>query len=328
MSRSVSPVVDPRLLLVESDDAFAYELINELSLSDEAIEVDLVDNVRKATAMAAAGMHDIVLIDLQSASARTSAPALRRLREATRTQVLVVSNLTAHAEATTALEAGADTFLVKATEGVRGIARAVRVALERKWASERLETLAFRDPLTGLANRGRFLARVDEAIEEAGPHGRLAVLFIDLDGFKGINDAYGHHVGDEVLRQIGRRLTARFPGPRVRVGRLGGDEFALLVDPIGRLDEAIVVAEAVVTTLGAPMIVEGVEHRVRCCCGVAIRPTSGHTSAALVRGADEAMYAAKQGGGRIRVFLPDGTPQWGSTNQPTSTPLPAPPQRG
>ncbi len=315
--------MDPRMLLVESDQAFAYELLTALSMSDETIEVDVVDNVRKATTIVEANAHDVVVIDLQSASTRTSAPALRRLRQSTRASLIVVSNLHAHAEAAAAMAIGADAFVVKPTEGIPGIVRAARVALERKWASDRLERLAYEDPLTGLANRASFCAVVDQTIADAGLHGRLAVLFLDLDGFKSINDNYGHWVGDEVLRQIGRRLLDRFDGPNVTIGRLGGDEFALLVDRIARLDEAIEVAEAVVETLNAPMRVGSDVHRVSCSCGIAMRPTSGRTTAELLRGADEAMYAAKEGGGSIRVSLANGTPQWGSRNQPGATPVPA-----
>jgi len=324
VSRFDDPATDPRLLLVESDEAFAYDVITALSQSDESIEVDVVENVRRATDLAALDDHDIVVIDLQGASTRTAAPAIRRLRQATSATLIVLSNLRAHAESAGAFAAGADSFVVKPTEGVAGVVRAVRVAVERRWASARLARMAYRDALTGLDNRARFYQSVDAAIQGAGPHGKLAVLFIDLDGFKQVNDVHGHLVGDQVLRQIGRRLQARFSQPGVRVGRLGGDEFALLVDPIGRLDEAIDVAEAVVRTLAEPIVAAGVEHRVGCCCGVAIRPTSGRTTAELLRGADEAMYAAKQGGGAIRVYLPDGTPQWGSGNRPAETPLPAP----
>ncbi|MEN0066100.1 MAG: diguanylate cyclase response regulator [Myxococcota bacterium] len=308
-------MTDPRLLLVESDEAFAYDVITALSLSDETVEVEVVENIKQATTMASADEHDVVVIDLQGASTRTAGPALRRIRQATRAEILVMSNLNRQGEAAAAMAAGADRFVVKPTEGIAGIVRAIRVTLERRWASDRLRTLAFKDPLTGLDNRASFYSRLGDAIEEAGSHGRLAVLFLDLDGFKQVNDGFGHWVGDEVLRQIGRRLRARFTRPQLTIGRLGGDEFALLVDPIGRLDEAIEVAEAVVETLQSPMVIGGHVLRIGCRCGVAMRPTSGQTAAELVRGADEAMYAAKHGGGQIRVSLRDGTPQWGS-NQP------------
>ncbi|MEO0604594.1 MAG: GGDEF domain-containing protein [Myxococcota bacterium] len=315
-------------MLVESDESYAYDLMTALSHSDETIEVEVVDTVRKAVMLAESGGYDVIVVDQQSASTRTSAPALRRLREITSASLIVASNLRAHAETASAMAAGADAFVVKSTEGISGLARAIRVAIERKFATDRLQMLAFKDPLTGLGNRASFYASVDETIVSAGPHGRLAVLFIDLDGFKAVNDTHGHLVGDDVLREIGRRLRERFKGPNLTVGRLGGDEFALLVDRIGRLDQAIAVAEAVMDCLAAPIPAGGVEHHVGCCCGVAMRPTSGRTTAELIRAADEAMYAAKQGGGGIRVFLTNGTPQWGSRNQPpASTPVPAPPNR-
>lgn len=318
MSGAGGGALDPRVLLVESDEAFAYDLLTAFSHSDDAIEVELVETVRQATLVASANAHDVVVVDLHGASARTSAPALRRLRQATNAPLIVVSNSRARTQATETLSIGADALVVKGTEGIDGIVRAVRVALERKWATDRLHLLAFRDPLTGLHNRASFYARVDDAIAEAGLHGRLAVLFLDLDGFKGINDTYGHWVGDEVLRAIGRRLRRGFDDPSITIGRLGGDEFALLVDPIGRPDDAIAVAERVVELVSQPCVVGDKVVRVGCRCGVAMRPVSGHSTSELVRGADEAMYAAKQGGGSIRVFLRNGTPQWGA-NLPPAT---------
>lgn len=302
--------VDPRVLLVESDPQFAYLVFEALSDSSEVYEIDIASNLREATQKVEAGAYEVIVVDLHGASARTSAPTLRRLFHAAGAPVLVVSNRCDHAEATAAIEAGAEGYLVKAVDGPEGIVRAIRVALERQRVRAQLERQAFRDPLTGLHNRASFLAALDRAIQGAGETGRIAVLFTDLDGFKQINDGFGHSMGDVVLQRLGQRMRAQIHSQLI--ARLGGDEFALLVDPIASLERTLEVAEGVVQAVEAPLRVGSEEFRLGCRVGVALRPLSGLTAHELLVGADAAMYAAKRGGGTIRVHLPDGMPQWGS----------------
>ena len=164
---------------------------------------------------------------------------------------------------------------------------------------------AFRDSLTGLANRAQFLHRLEQAIarrrSDAAP---IAVLCLDLDDFKSVNDALGHPAGDELLVRIAGRLTAALGGNGT-VARLGGDEFAALIE--GSVEESQAAAHRVLESFSAAIVIDGVP--------IAARPSIGFTVATaassctvdqLLRYADLAMYAAKREGGEcIRSFVPD-----------------------
>ena len=172
---------------------------------------------------------------------------------------------------------------------------------------DELQETASRDPLTGLLNRGRFIELVGDAVAAAtSTHSRFGVLFIDLDGFKPVNDEHGHAAGDELLRQVGSRLLGVL---RVddAVARLGGDEFTVLftngVDAIAL--EAV--ARQVLDIVSAPYLVHGETVEVRASFGLAYFPDHGESVDALLDAADRAMYAAKAAGGNaLEIAAPAG----------------------
>ena len=152
-----------------------------------------------------------------------------------------------------------------------------------------LRWAAAHDPLTGLANRAEFARRLDEVA-----HGDLVLLYIDLDDFKPINDAYGHPVGDHVLREVGRRIASVI-GPNDTVGRLGGDEFAVICagmsDPMDGRD----VGDRIIQAIRVPLIADGLTLTVGASVGVAVG-AQPLIPAVLARRADEALYNAKHAG--------------------------------
>ncbi len=165
--------------------------------------------------------------------------------------------------------------------------------------------LAYRDQLTGLANRTLFLDRLERAVarrrRDGGP---LAVLCLDLDNFKTVNDDLGHPAGDELLVRVARRLSACLRSSD-SVARLGGDEFAVLVE--GSVEEALTAADRILDVFGSPIVVDGVALTVRPSIGLtlAVADPSLTTVDDLLRQADLAMYAAKRsGGGCVRSFVP------------------------
>jgi diguanylate cyclase len=164
---------------------------------------------------------------------------------------------------------------------------------------------AFRDSLTGLANRAHFLQRLDQAVARRnGDAEPIAVLCLDLDNFKSVNDALGHPAGDELLIRVAGRLTAAL-ADKGTVARLGGDEFAMLIE--GSIEESQVTARRVLDSFGPSIVIDGVPITVRPSIGftVAAAPSSW-TVDQLLRHADLAMYAAKREGGQcIRSFIPD-----------------------
>lgn len=153
------------------------------------------------------------------------------------------------------------------------------------------------DPLTGLADRGVLRDRGPLALALARASGRpVALLLLDLDGFKRINDLLGHHEGDAVLVEVARRLTT-VVGPQDLLVRLGGDEFAVLTAPLSSVDDAADLAARVVAAVSAPLPVEELQVAVTASVGVALLDRDGNTLEELTRAADQAMYAVKRAGG-------------------------------
>ncbi|MHB1613900.1 MAG: diguanylate cyclase domain-containing protein [Actinomycetes bacterium] len=180
----------------------------------------------------------------------------------------------------------------------------VRDVTERMRLQEQLAHLAFHDVLTGLANRALFVERVEHALSGRQVAQRVAALFLDLDGFKAVNDSLGHAAGDELLVQVAQRLRSVV---RVEdtVARLGGDEFAVLVDRDAARVAAGEVAARIVQVLGEPYVVGGHEVAVTASTGMAYAQ-DGVGVEELLRDADLAMYRAKAlGKGQVAVFTPD-----------------------
>ena len=165
-----------------------------------------------------------------------------------------------------------------------------------KQSAQQLEHLAHHDPLTDLPNRMLLNARLDHAIDHANRSGAsLAVLFLDLDRFKNINDVYGHPFGDQLLRQVADRLRACVRLDDT-VARLGGDEFVVLLEEIKEPHSAVLVAEKIQLALNQPFAIELREQFVTASIGISIFPRDGTEAAELIRNADAAMYQVKEGG--------------------------------
>lgn len=182
---------------------------------------------------------------------------------------------------------------------VRGVVSTLRDVSEQRATEDRLRHEAGHDALTGLANRNRVDEHL-EAVLEAPSRDRVAVVYLDLDGFKGVNDDLGHAVGDEVLRIVGRRL-ARAVRDTDLAGRLGGDEFVVVCGEVADDGQALAVAHRLHESLRGPARVTGRPLDIRVSLGVA-RPVDGDDGASLLASADRALYAAKEAG-RDRVHL-------------------------
>ena len=172
----------------------------------------------------------------------------------------------------------------------------LRDITDRKRAEQELSHSAFHDSLTGLANRALFHDRLEHALDRTARTGRgVAVVYLDLDGFKTINDSRGHEVGDEVLREVAIRLTSAVRTLDT-VSRLGGDEFAILIEDSARaLDEAETVAERVLQSLTVPFTLDVQQVVLGASIGIAIGDVSC-TASSMMRDVDVAMYKAKTTG--------------------------------
>jgi diguanylate cyclase (GGDEF)-like protein len=172
---------------------------------------------------------------------------------------------------------------------------------ERKAAEESIRRLAHFDHLTGLPNRALFSDRLRRSLAKARRYKRqLALMFIDLDEFKPVNDLYGHHVGDLLLKEVAKRLSECVPREADSVGRLGGDEFVVLLSEIEQQQDALTLAEKIARALNERFEIEGHSLQVSASIGVAFFPDHGTDEDILFKNADAAMYQAKEGG-RNRV---------------------------
>jgi len=188
---------------------------------------------------------------------------------------------------------------------VEGIVLTMRDVSERKGLEEELKHQAFHDALSGLANRALFRDRLEHGLARAArSRSSLAILFLDLDDFKLVNDSLGHAAGDNLLVAVAGRLIRSLRAGDT-AARFGGDEFAVLLEEISGADEACEVAERIIAELRVPLAIEDREVQVRASIGIAVSTGGAEDSAELLQAADVAMYAAKGGGkGSYVVYQP------------------------
>ncbi|MBF0304417.1 MAG: sensor domain-containing diguanylate cyclase [Alphaproteobacteria bacterium] len=176
---------------------------------------------------------------------------------------------------------------------------------ERRRAEERIRHLAHHDPLTGLPNRHLFNDRLAMALSRARRGGaKLALMYVDLDRFKPINDTLGHEAGDAVLKAVAERLNQALRKVDT-VARVGGDEFVVIAESITSVEDAGVVARKILESLREPIAFRTHECRIGCSIGISLFPEHGDDPDTLCRTADSAMYAVKAAGRNdFRIFRP------------------------
>ena len=253
-------------------------------------------------------IHDRVRIVIDVADAQADPIEQARLRALGR-EVMLLLPLVARSEPVGVAElttSGHHATDERRLALARTLAFEAAMAIENGRLYQQLRHRSLHDPLTGLANRSLFDDRVEHALARLARHEgtTVAVLFIDLDDFKAVNDTLGHARGDRLLALVAERLRT-VVRPADTVARLGGDEFALLLDEIASGDEALAVATRVLDSLEPPFELAGQPVRVSVSVGVALRSVGDVTAHELVQEADLAMYGAKQAGkGRVVRFSP------------------------
>lgn len=247
-------------------------------------------------AAAASAAHDLVQLQGKIEDAR--AVLVRLLQD-----VIVAENRLNVSDTARLLEANEE--LVVAALHAQSDADTAAQALD-----EVAQTVG-RDPLTHLPNRALLLDRLTQAIAGARRHGkRLALLFLDIDHFKQINDSQGHAVGDEVLELVAKRLASAIRAADT-VSRYGGDEFVILLDEVSQPSDPVMIAKKVLATIGAPSRVGELLLELSVSIGISLYPDDGDDAGALIAAADAAMYRAKRHGDGCFAFhgqAPVGTP--------------------
>lgn len=203
---------------------------------------------------------------------------------------------------------GAQDYIIKNECSGPLLKRIIHYAIERKAVEARFKFLAMHDPLTGLPNRTLFHDRLTQTIRHAERNRggttlkwKAAIMLMDLDNFKLINDRLGHEQGDVILQLTARRLRASLRHSDT-VARLGGDEFILIVEGIASQMDCIAVAQKLLRSLDEPVILEGTTISLKASVGISIFPDDAREIETLIRHADIAMYTAKRQHSRISFF--------------------------
>lgn len=295
------PPVHPRcrkhVLLVEgaASDALLFQTALRIR-SEEHYQVTTVASLAEARRAVRANRFDVGCLDLSLPDASGLEVIVRMQAEAPELGLVVLCERDDDDFALRAVQSGAQDYLVKGKVGGATLVRALKYAEERKRVELRLAQMALHDQLTGLPNRTLFRQRVAQSLARSR-QGRdtFAVILLDLDRFKGINDALGHDAGDAFLQLVAERLR-RATRVTDTVARLGGDEFAVLLEPVaGRLEVAQAI-QRMISELRVPTELNATRLLPSASVGAAVFPDAGDSADELLAAADAAMYAAKDNG--------------------------------
>ena len=309
------PVRPVRTLLLIEDNHGDARLLREMLNEDHGAQATVMTRVecmREAEQHLAQHAVDIILLDLGLTDAEGLEAIQRTHAAAPHVPLVVLTGRDDETLAARALQEGAQDYLIKGQIETRGLLRALRYAAERKAMEgalcvekERMVHSAEHDFLTGLPNRMLLNDRIGQAIALA-PRRRLngAVLFLDLDGFKHINDSLGHAVGDQLLQSVAKRLVECV---RVSdtVSRQGGDEFVVLLPQVQHAKEAGITARRMLQAVAEAHVVGQHDLHVTASIGVSVYPDDGIDAETLIKNADTAMYQAKENGRQsFQLFEP------------------------
>jgi len=233
---------------------------------------------------------------------------LELLRHRRQTPVVLLIDAGAEGMGAEAIGCGAADFLNKQELSPSLLERSIRYSLERSRAQQRIHQLSHYDPVTGLPNRVQFRERLKQAMTQAvGSGGRAALMLLDLDNFKLINDSLGHDAGDRVLKTLARRMRACLR-PCDTLSRWGGDEFALCLPDIGEPEGAARTARQILQTMEKPIPMGEQDLYPRASIGISLLPDDGDKISLLFKQADMAMHQAKaQGRNTYRFFFEEMT---------------------
>jgi diguanylate cyclase (GGDEF)-like protein len=286
-----------RVLLVEDDSADAMLFETGLRLRHPGeFAITVAPDMATAEALLRKESFDVISLDLGLPDAQGLQAVARIQAEAPHIGFIVLSNSEDPELAIETVKAGAQDYLVKRRAGGTNIARSLRYAEQRKRAEQHLANIAFHDQLTGLANRNLFRQRVAKALANCRRRGdAFAVLLLDMDRFKSVNDALGHDAGDAFLQQVAERLRGATRETDT-VARLGGDEFAVLATGISAPSDLGLIVERILAAIRKPIELSGTRLNPTTSIGAAMYPISGEDSDTLLAAADAAMYVAKREG--------------------------------
>ncbi len=300
-----------KILLVE-DDLFYEDYLSEIFAEETEISYELnhVVRIKDCVEHLEQDNFDVILIDLNLPDCTGLDTIYEVESQASNTPIIVLTEQDDNELASQALQSGAQDYLVKGQIDRSTLERSIRYAIERNRLLEQLEEskrlqrhLAYHDALTILPNRHLLHDRLQQALAQSKRSGKLAaLLFLDLDGFKRINDTLGHGIGDLLLKSVAKRLKTTVRQVDT-VARLGGDEFTIVLLEINHAQDAKDVAQKILKVISQPYKIEEHELFVTASVGISIYPDDGSDIESLIRKADIAMYRAKgQGKNNYQVY--------------------------
>jgi diguanylate cyclase (GGDEF)-like protein len=284
-----------RVLVIE-DNAGDARLLREMFGKERpgTFAVTHLSLMSEAVIHLAKGEADIVLLDLGLPDAHGLESVRRAHAAAPNIPLIVLTALDDEALAADAMKEGAQDYLIKGQIENRALPRALRHAIDRHRIQLETAYIAQHDAVTNLPNRLVLNDRISQAISLARRRtAATAVMFVDLDRFKHINDSLGHAVGDQLLQSVSTRLVTCVRGSDT-VSRQGGDEFVILLSEIANPDDAAKCARRILLSLSSPHFIAGQELHIDGSIGISICPSDGADAETLIKNADMAMYHAKE----------------------------------
>ncbi len=296
----------PLKVLMVEDNPADVRLVKEL-LHSRRDQFDLMhaDRLQDALRVLADNDIDIVLLDLSLPDAAGLEGLWAVLNQHTNVAIIVLSGMADENIALQAVEKGAQDYLIKGQVSGELLSRSIFYAAHRKTTETKLTQLAQYDVLTHLPNRNLFRERIQHALQRCRRTGKqLALMLLDLDRFKEVNDTLGHDAGDLLLTQVASRLSSTVRQDDT-VARIGGDEFTILLEDIPNRQDAALVAEKICEIMQHSFDLYGHEIYISASVGIAVFPETGKDETLLLKHADLALYEAKNKGRANYQFFDD-----------------------
>jgi diguanylate cyclase (GGDEF)-like protein len=300
----VKPETPGKSVLLIEDNPGDARLIREMLAEDPATPFQLTHADRLSTGIEKLAQRppELILLDLSLPDSHGIDTFSKIYAHSPKVPIIVLSGNDDQQLALYAVKSGAQDYLVKGKIDSALLMKAMQYSIERKRYQEELERQANYDALTGLPNRHLLHDRLKQAVFAQRSARSIAVVFIDLDHFKVINDSLGHNFGDEVLRHVGERLVAAVRDGDT-VARLGGDEFVLILSDQTREDVIFRTMRRLIGKVSDPIVIGERELNITCSAGISLYPQDGPDVQTLLKNADAAMYRAKSQGRNTFQFF-------------------------